>query len=229
MEQDGASLSPIAVAQFDTEPPESFRKSTYFNFTLSLYGISHKPIQVGGASFISFLVNEERNGVVYRIQLAENRGDVNLFIRVVDSHTQELVRFQSSMSTSLELDSSHGPGLPRVLLTHQALCSRCSKGKECGHRAETPSDPVILDGFQIKFFLKCNINCMLRSGNSSKSRRFQLVVSATEDMDILAISRAFFVQNNSKHESKQHEGQPRLPSSGSRSKFKEEPLKGVSI
>ena len=53
--------------------------------------------------------------------------------------------------------------------------------------------------------------------------------SATEDMDILAISRAFFVQNNSKHESKQHEGQPRLPSSGSRSKFKEEPLKGVSI
>ena len=224
MEQGVEGLSPIAEAQFDIEPPESFRKSTYFNFTLRLYGISHKPVQVSGASFISFLDNEARNGVAYSLKLADHRGEVDLFVRVVDSHTQELVRFESSMSTTLELDSCHGTRLPRVLLTHLALCSRCSQGKECGHRAQTPSDQVILGGFRIQFFLKCNLNCTLRSGYSSKSRRFQLVVSATEDMDILAISRAFFVHNSSKHESQQHGRQSKLPSTGSSIKSKEEPL-----
>ncbi|NXY74296.1 COE3 factor, partial [Glareola pratincola] len=55
----------------------------------------------------------------------------------------------------------------------QLLCSRCCDKKSCGNRNETPSDPVIIDRFFLKFFLKCNQNCLKNAGNPRDMRRFQ--------------------------------------------------------
>ncbi|TMS13902.1 Transcription factor COE3 [Larimichthys crocea] len=71
------------------------------------------------------------------------------------------------------------PEMCRVLLTHEIMCSRCCDKKSCGNRNETPSDPVIIDRFFLKFFLKCNQNCLKNAGNPRDMRRFQVVVSTT--------------------------------------------------
>ncbi|GLD65162.1 transcription factor COE3 isoform X6, partial [Lates japonicus] len=66
------------------------------------------------------------------------------------------------------------PEMCRVLLTHEIMCSRCCDKKSCGNRNETPSDPVIIDRFFLKFFLKCNQNCLKNAGNPRDMRRFQV-------------------------------------------------------
>ncbi|XP_056373324.1 transcription factor COE1 isoform X4 [Hyla sarda] len=116
------------------------------------------------------------------------------------------------------------PEMCRVLLTHEIMCSRCCDKKSCGNRNETPSDPVIIDSasagevknytnfhvlgppgrhplFFLKFFLKCNQNCLKNAGNPRDMRRFQVVVSTTVNVDghVLAVSDNMFVHNNSKH------------------------------
>ncbi|XP_045391748.1 transcription factor COE2 [Lemur catta] len=79
--------------------------------------------------------------------------------------------------------------------------SRCCEKKSCGNRNETPSDPVIIDRFFLKFFLKCNQNCLKTAGNPRDMRRFQVVLSTTVNVDghVLAVSDNMFVHNNSKH------------------------------
>ncbi|XP_069774132.1 transcription factor COE2 isoform X5 [Narcine bancroftii] len=93
------------------------------------------------------------------------------------------------------------PEMCRVLLTHEVMCSRCCEKKSCGNRNETPSDPVIIDRFFLKFFLKCNQNCLKTAGNPRDMRRFQVVLSTTLNVDghVLAVSDNMFVHNNSKH------------------------------
>ncbi|KAJ8406058.1 hypothetical protein AAFF_G00309460 [Aldrovandia affinis] len=56
-------------------------------------------------------------------------------------------------------------------------------------------------GFFLKFFLKCNQNCLKNAGNPRDMRRFQVVVSTTVSVDghVLAVSDNMFVHNNSKH------------------------------
>uniref|UniRef100_H2Y662 IPT/TIG domain-containing protein n=1 Tax=Ciona savignyi TaxID=51511 RepID=H2Y662_CIOSA len=53
----------------------------------------------------------------------------------------------------------------------------------------------------LKFFLKCNQNCLKNAGNPRDMRRFQVVVSTTVHVDghVLAVSDNMFVHNNSKH------------------------------
>uniref|UniRef100_A0A3Q2Z0I8 Transcription factor COE3-like n=1 Tax=Hippocampus comes TaxID=109280 RepID=A0A3Q2Z0I8_HIPCM len=55
--------------------------------------------------------------------------------------------------------------------------------------------------FFLKFFLKCNQNCLKNAGNPRDMRRFQVVVSTTLTVDghVLAVSDNMFVHNNSKH------------------------------
>uniref|UniRef100_A0A7N6AG77 Transcription factor COE1 n=1 Tax=Anabas testudineus TaxID=64144 RepID=A0A7N6AG77_ANATE len=70
------------------------------------------------------------------------------------------------------------PEMCRVLLTHEIMCR-----------------------FFLKFFLKCNQNCLKNAGNPRDMRRFQVVVSTTVNVDghVLAVSDNMFVHNNSKH------------------------------
>uniref|UniRef100_A0A673N2X3 Transcription factor COE2-like n=1 Tax=Sinocyclocheilus rhinocerous TaxID=307959 RepID=A0A673N2X3_9TELE len=94
--------------------------------------------------------------------------------------------------------------MEQVLIIHYLLFfipSRCCEKKSCGNRNETPSDPVIIDRFFLKFFLKCNQNCLKTAGNPRDMRRFQVVLSTTVSVDgpVLAISDNMFVHNNSKH------------------------------
>ncbi|KAI4880154.1 hypothetical protein NFI96_031175 [Prochilodus magdalenae] len=60
---------------------------------------------------------------------------------------------------------------------------------------------LVLLGFFLKFFLKCNQNCLKNAGNPRDMRRFQVVVSTTVSVDghVLAVSDNMFVHNNSKH------------------------------
>ncbi|NXW12311.1 COE1 factor, partial [Circaetus pectoralis] len=60
---------------------------------------------------------------------------------------------------------------------------------------------LFLHRFFLKFFLKCNQNCLKNAGNPRDMRRFQVVVSTTVNVDghVLAVSDNMFVHNNSKH------------------------------
>ena len=55
--------------------------------------------------------------------------------------------------------------------------------------------------FYLKFFLKCNQNCLKNAGNPRDMRRFQVAVATSNrpDAAILAASDNMFVHNNSKH------------------------------
>lgn len=107
----------------------------------------------------------------------------------------------------------------QVVTSHcqQLSFSRCCEKKSCGNRNETPSDPSIIDRYFMKFFLKCNQNCLKNAGNPRDMRRFQvcsiksnrliiknisqvvLCKTPRVDIDVLAYSENMFVHNNSKH------------------------------
>lgn len=59
----------------------------------------------------------------------------------------------------------------------------------------------LVNRFFLKFFLKCNQNCLKNAGNPRDMRRFQVVISQQISVDgpLLAISDNMFVHNNSKH------------------------------
>jgi len=196
LSSDSSDILGISGAQFTTQPPSNLRKSNFFNFTLKLYDRNQQPVQIESSSFISFCDDEIRNGVKYSVNFLQGdqtRVQQMLFVRLVDCVTKELVRYDG---TSSKLQSSE---LQRVLVTHRAICSRCMEGRVCGHKNETPTNPVINNNYELKFFLKCNQNCVKGPGNPRSSRRFQVVISTTEEMDVLCISQMMFVHNNSKH------------------------------
>ncbi|KAL0830460.1 hypothetical protein ABMA28_002626 [Loxostege sticticalis] len=60
---------------------------------------------------------------------------------------------------------------------------------------------ILIFIFFLKFFLKCNQNCLKNAGNPRDMRRFQVVISTQVMVDgpLLAISDNMFVHNNSKH------------------------------
>uniref|UniRef100_UPI001CD8C5B5 transcription factor COE1-like n=1 Tax=Solea senegalensis TaxID=28829 RepID=UPI001CD8C5B5 len=66
---------------------------------------------------------------------------------------------------------------------------------------ESAGQQTRLHQFFLKFFLKCNQNCLKNAGNPRDMRRFQVVVSTTVNVDghVLAVSDNMFVHNNSKH------------------------------
>uniref|UniRef100_A0A674JEU6 EBF family member 4 n=1 Tax=Terrapene triunguis TaxID=2587831 RepID=A0A674JEU6_9SAUR len=135
------------------------------------------------------------NGIHYRLQLLYSNGlrtEQDLYVRLIDSMSKQAIIYEGQ---------DKNPEMCRVLLTHEIMCSRCCDKKSCGNRNETPSDPVIIDRFFLKFFLKCNQNCLKNAGNPRDMRRFQVVVSTTVNVDghVLAVSDNMFVHNNSKH------------------------------
>ena len=147
-------------------------------------------------SFLAFCDDESKNGVKYSVNSIlpdQTRVQQRLLVRLVDSETKVLVKYDTNSRKIEPIE------MQRVLVTHKAICSRCIEDKTCGHKMETPSNPIITSTGQLKFFLKCNQNCVTGPGKPRSSRRFQLLISMTEELDVLCISQAMFVHNNSKH------------------------------
>jgi len=194
----------IGRAHFEKQPPANLRKSNFFHFVVALYDRTGQPIEVERTAFIAFIEKEQEvdgmrtsNGIQYRLQLLFSNGvrqEQDIYVRLIDSVTKQAVSYEGSIHNK-------NPEMQRVLLTHEIICSRCCEKKSCGNRNETPSDPVIIDRFFLKFFLKCNQNCLKNAGNPRDMRRFQVVISQNPSVEgsLLAISDNMFVHNNSKH------------------------------
>ncbi|XP_034399865.1 transcription factor COE3-like isoform X4 [Cyclopterus lumpus] len=192
----------LARAHFEKQPPSNLRKSNFFHFVLALYDRQGQPVEIERTSYIDFVEKDKEyngektnNGIHYRLQLLYSNGirtEQDLFVRLIDSMTKQPILYEGQ---------DKNPEMCRVLLTHEIMCSRCCDKKSCGNRNETPSDPVIIDRFFLKFFLKCNQNCLKNAGNPRDMRRFQVVVSTTVNVDghVLSVSDNMFVHNNSKH------------------------------
>ncbi|XP_025005949.1 transcription factor COE4 isoform X2 [Gallus gallus] len=192
----------LARAHFEKQPPSNLRKSNFFHFVLAMYDRQGQPVEIERTSFVDFVEKEREqngektnNGIHYRLQLLYSNGvrtEQDLYVRLIDSMSKQAIVYEGQ---------DKNPEMCRVLLTHEIMCSRCCDKKSCGNRNETPSDPVIIDRFFLKFFLKCNQNCLKNAGNPRDMRRFQVVVSTTVSVDghVLAVSDNMFVHNNSKH------------------------------
>ncbi|KAG7458816.1 transcription factor COE3-like isoform X1 [Megalops cyprinoides] len=192
----------LARAHYEKQPPSNLRKSNFFHFVLALYDRQGQPVEIERTSYVDFVEKDKEyngektnNGIHYRLQLLYSNGirtEQDLYVRLIDSMTKQAIIYEGQ---------DKNPEMCRVLLTHEIMCSRCCDKKSCGNRNETPSDPVIIDRFFLKFFLKCNQNCLKNAGNPRDMRRFQVVVSTTLNVDghVLAVSDNMFVHNNSKH------------------------------
>uniref|UniRef100_A0A672P274 Transcription factor COE3-like n=1 Tax=Sinocyclocheilus grahami TaxID=75366 RepID=A0A672P274_SINGR len=192
----------LARAHYEKQPPSNLRKSNFFHFVLALYDRQGQPVEIERTSYVEFVEKDKEyngektnNGIHYRLQLLYSNGirtEQDLYVRLIDSMTKQAILYEGQ---------DKNPEMCRVLLTHEIMCSRCCDKKSCGNRNETPSDPVIIDRFFLKFFLKCNQNCLKNAGNPRDMRRFQVVVSTTVNVDghVLAVSDNMFVHNNSKH------------------------------
>ncbi|XP_077295899.1 EBF transcription factor knot isoform X2 [Arctopsyche grandis] len=192
----------VGRAHFEKQPPSNLRKSNFFHFVVALYDRAGQPIEIERTAFIGFIEKDQEtegqktnNGIQYRLQLLYANGvrqEQDIFVRLIDSVTKQPIMYEGQ---------DKNPEMCRVLLTHEVMCSRCCDKKSCGNRNETPSDPVIIDRFFLKFFLKCNQNCLKNAGNPRDMRRFQVVISTQVGVDgpLLAISDNMFVHNNSKH------------------------------
>ncbi|XP_055312768.1 transcription factor collier isoform X3 [Sitodiplosis mosellana] len=192
----------IGRAHFEKQPPSNLRKSNFFHFVIALYDRSEQPIEIERTAFIGFIEKDQEtdstktnNGIQYRLQLLYANGarqEQDIFVRLIDSQTKQAIIYEGQ---------DKNPEMCRVLLTHEVMCSRCCDKKSCGNRNETPSDPVIIDRFFLKFFLKCNQNCLKNAGNPRDMRRFQVVIATQVSVEgpLMAISDQMFVHNNSKH------------------------------
>ncbi|XP_064599766.1 transcription factor COE1-like isoform X2 [Liolophura sinensis] len=201
VEQGSGSVG-LGRAHYEKQPPSNLRKSNFFHFVLALYDRQGQPVEVERTAFIDFVEKDQEidgqktnNGIHYRVQLLYANGvrqEQDLYVRLIDSVTKQAIIYEGT---------DKNPEMGRVLLTHEIMCSRCCDKKSCGNRNETPSDPVIIDRFFLKFFMKCNQNCLKNAGNPRDMRRFQVAVSTTVLLDgpLLAISDNMFVHNNSKH------------------------------
>ena len=189
------SLPNIEV-EMVAQPPSNLRKSNFFHFSIRFYDGRRDPVKIQHCSFLRFCENEESNGVTYSagLQLSDGELTEKLFtVKLLNSATSELIRLDSAVMAAL--------GDRRVLVTHREICSRCSQGKVCGNKLESPTHPEVGDqGLQLKIFLKCNQNCLRGPGNPRGSRRFMIAVFSSEHGgDPLCSSQPIFVHNNSKH------------------------------
>ncbi|KAL1436239.1 hypothetical protein MTO96_049867 [Rhipicephalus appendiculatus] len=192
----------LGRAHFEKQPPSNLRKSNFFHFVVALYDKAGQPVEVERTAFVGFVEKGQEsdgqktnNGIHYRLQLLYANGvrqEQDLYVRLIDSVTKQAIVYEGQ---------DKNPEMCRVLLTHEVMCSRCCDKKSCGNRNETPSDPVIIDRFFLKFFLKCNQNCLKNAGNPRDMRRFQVVISNQVSVEgpLLAVSDNMFVHNNSKH------------------------------
>lgn len=201
----GQVHSLIARAEFVKQPPANLRKSNFFNFTIRFYDKLDQAYELEAAQFSDFIEKtyeaqntlKTNNGIIYAVQFVSGQGVrsvENIFVRLIDSSTLQPIAYEGQ---------DKNPEMNRVLLTHEVMCSRCSDKKSCGNRNETPSDPIITERNCLKFFLKCNQNCLKNAGNPRDMRRFQVAILVNNmvisQQTLIARSDNMFVHNNSKH------------------------------
>uniref|UniRef100_A0AAQ4QC84 Transcription factor COE4 n=1 Tax=Gasterosteus aculeatus aculeatus TaxID=481459 RepID=A0AAQ4QC84_GASAC len=169
----------LARAHFEKQPPSNLRKSNFFHFVLALYDRQGQPVEIERTNFLGFIEKEKEtsgektnNGIHYRLQLLYSNG-----IRTEQDFYVRLIDSMTKQAIIYE-GQDKNPEMCRVLLTHEIMCR-----------------------FFLKFFLKCNQNCLKNAGNPRDMRRFQVVVSTTVSVDghVLSVSDNMFVHNNSKH------------------------------
>ncbi|XP_078142642.1 transcription factor COE1 isoform X6 [Centroberyx gerrardi] len=169
----------LARAHFEKQPPSNLRKSNFFHFVLALYDRQGQPVEIERTSFLGFVEKEKEtsgektnNGIHYRLQLLYSNG-----IRTEQDFYVRLIDSMTKQPIIYE-GQDKNPEMCRVLLTHEIMCR-----------------------FFLKFFLKCNQNCLKNAGNPRDMRRFQVVVSTTVSVEghVLSVSDNMFVHNNSKH------------------------------
>ncbi|XP_030629575.1 transcription factor COE3a isoform X6 [Chanos chanos] len=169
----------LARAHYEKQPPSNLRKSNFFHFVLALYDRQGQPVEIERTAYVDFVEKEKEpnsektnNGIHYKLQLLYSNG--------VRTEQDLYVRLIDSMTKQAIIyeGQDKNPEMCRVLLTHEIMCR-----------------------FFLKFFLKCNQNCLKNAGNPRDMRRFQVVVSTTVNVDghVLAVSDNMFVHNNSKH------------------------------
>uniref|UniRef100_A0A3P8SJM2 Transcription factor COE4 n=1 Tax=Amphiprion percula TaxID=161767 RepID=A0A3P8SJM2_AMPPE len=176
----------LARAHFEKQPPSNLRKSNFFHFVLALYDRQGQPVEIERTTYVDFVEKEKEptgektnNGIHYKLQLLYSNGvrtEQDLYVRLIDSMTKQAIIYEGQ---------DKNPEMCRVLLTHEIMCSRCCDKKSCGNRNETPSDPVIIDRFFLKFFLKCNQNCLKNAGNPRDMRRFQVLEDVSRNWFLL--------------------------------------------
>ncbi|KFO58841.1 Transcription factor COE3 [Corvus brachyrhynchos] len=186
------------TADFEKQPPSNLRKSNFFHFVLALYDRQGQPVEIERTAFVDFVEKEKEpnnektnNGIHYKLQLLYSNGvrtEQDLYVRLIDSMTKQKLTF-STPACSLFF-----------LYIHCLLSARCLGESVICARAQ-PAAPLTVRRFFLKFFLKCNQNCLKNAGNPRDMRRFQVVVSTTVNVDghVLAVSDNMFVHNNSKH------------------------------
>ncbi|KAI2593891.1 EBF family member 4, partial [Homo sapiens] len=134
-----------------------------------------QPVEVERTAFIDFVEKDREpgaektnNGIHYRLRLVYNNG-----LRTEQDLYVRLIDSMSKQAIIYE-GQDKNPEMCRVLLTHEIMCR-----------------------FFLKFFLKCNQNCLKNAGNPRDMRRFQVVVSTTVSVDghVLAVSDNMFVHN----------------------------------
>ncbi|XP_060941861.1 transcription factor COE1-A-like isoform X7 [Limanda limanda] len=169
----------LARAHFEKQPPSNLRKSNFFHFVLALYDRQGQPVEIERTNFVDFIEKEKEttgektnNGIHYRLQLLYSNG-----IRTEQDFYVRLIDSMTKQAIIYE-GQDKNPEMCRVLLTHEIMCR-----------------------FFLKFFLKCNQNCLKNAGNPRDMRRFQVVVSTTVSVEghVLSVSDNMFVHNNSKH------------------------------
>ncbi|XP_060943317.1 transcription factor COE3 isoform X12 [Limanda limanda] len=169
----------LARAHYEKQPPSNLRKSNFFHFVLALYDRQGQPVEIERTAFVDFVEKDKEptsektnNGIHYKLQLLYSNG--------VRTEQDLYIRLIDSMTKQAIIyeGQDKNPEMCRVLLTHEIMCR-----------------------FFLKFFLKCNQNCLKNAGNPRDMRRFQVVVSTTVNVDghVLAVSDNMFVHNNSKH------------------------------
>uniref|UniRef100_A0A671KJG5 Transcription factor COE2-like n=1 Tax=Sinocyclocheilus anshuiensis TaxID=1608454 RepID=A0A671KJG5_9TELE len=194
--QSGVALS---RAHFEKQPPSNLRKSNFFHFVLALYDRNGQAVEVERTVFVGFVEQDKtgektNNGTHYKLQLLYSNGvrtEQDLYARLIDSVTKQPISYEGQ---------NKNPEMCRVLLTHEVMCHSFLELNLCGLQFVC-FFVCVSHRFFLKFFLKCNQNCLKTAGNPRDMRRFQVVLSTTVSVDgpVLAISDNMFVHNNSKH------------------------------
>ena len=87
--------------KFTSQPPSNVRKSNFFNFSFRLFDDLENPIKVEKCRFISYCDNNERNGIIYSVEMIKADKTITsqlIVVKVANSNTKELINFDGALT-----------------------------------------------------------------------------------------------------------------------------------